>query len=721
MKKILIVSALVLILLPLGAVYHKIGDFTTLSYAQDLDVVGNIAYVAEDEAGMQIIDISDPQDPVLLGSYNSPSMYTWSFSVTVVDSLAYLTENAWISRLKIIDVSDPENPSLLCSLTTPGSCNYVTVVDTLVYVADGYNHGLRIINVSDLEHPTTVGSVLTPGQAVSVAVDGDIAYVADGYAGVSIIDVSDPVSPVLLGTYNWGWVSSVTVKNSIAYVASYALTIADVSDPLNPVILCNYETPGEPYSSVVEDSTAYIADQEAGILVLDIADPQNPMLIGTYDTPGVAQYLKVINNVAYVADTSSGLQIIDIADPQNPALLVHDNTGVIAQCVVDENNIAYVAGNAGLDILDVSDPLNPILLGSCGVDGYECSMTIEDDFAYVSGVGQENGALTIIDISDLQNPTPIGYYSGWITSSTVAEGIAYLISHYNGPKNPATWVDIVDVSAPENPAHIVSFNTPGESISLTIVDGIAYVADGSAGLTSVDVTTPGNPLLLSTCDTPGNAQFVTVADSIAYVEDGNGGVRIIDVGDPSQPFLISSVSPSHLSSDFVRCRVYDNKLYISDSCWNEIIVYDVSTPQIPILIKNYAWNLCTEDLCIADNYLYAANGYHGLNILNLTAVPVDDATETPLPTYEIRNYPNPFNPETTISYILSSAGSVSLEIFNSRGQLIRSLIQEEQSAGEHTLIWNSRDDSDHSVASGLYLCRIACNGKHETRKMLLLK
>ena len=64
---------------------------------------------------------------------------------------------------------------------------------------------------------------------------------------------------------------------------------------------------------------------------------------------------------------------------------------------------------------------------------------------------------------------------------------------------------------------------------------------------------------------------------------------------------------------------------------------------------------------------------------------------------------------------------VSLDIYNSRGQLVRCLLQEVQQDSEHSLIWNGRDGSGHSVASCLYLCRIACNGTHETRKLLLLK
>ncbi len=104
-----------------------------------------------------------------------------------------------------------------------------------------------------------------------------------------------------------------------------------------------------------------------------------------------------------------------------------------------------------------------------------------------------------------------------------------------------------------------------------------------------------------------------------------------------------------------------------------------------------------------------------------SAVGIDDEVQTPETAMQLYNHPNPFNPETTISYTLPASGMVSLEIYNSRGQLVRRLLNEEQPAGEHALIWNGKDDSGHSVASGLYLCRIACNGKQETRKLLLLK
>jgi M6 family metalloprotease-like protein len=87
----------------------------------------------------------------------------------------------------------------------------------------------------------------------------------------------------------------------------------------------------------------------------------------------------------------------------------------------------------------------------------------------------------------------------------------------------------------------------------------------------------------------------------------------------------------------------------------------------------------------------------------------------------LSNYPNPFNPETTISYTLPVKGQVCLDIYNSKGQLVRRLLNEPQAKGEHSLTWNGKDDAGRSVASGLYLCRITSAGKHESRKLLLLK
>lgn len=85
------------------------------------------------------------------------------------------------------------------------------------------------------------------------------------------------------------------------------------------------------------------------------------------------------------------------------------------------------------------------------------------------------------------------------------------------------------------------------------------------------------------------------------------------------------------------------------------------------------------------------------------------------------NYPNPFNPSTTISYTLPVDGDVELTVYNSTGQKITTLVEETQAAGYHSILWDGRDRADMPVPSGLYYYRIKTPAGAQFRKMLLLK
>jgi len=105
---------------------------------------------------------------------------------------------------------------------------------------------------------------------------------------------------------------------------------------------------------------------------------------------------------------------------------------------------------------------------------------------------------------------------------------------------------------------------------------------------------------------------------------------------------------------------------------------------------------------------------------NLTAT--NDEVSPALPvTVLYPNYPNPFNPETTLKFSLSKGSDVSLEIYNMKGQRVRQLTNHFYSAGTHTLVWDGKDDNGSALGSGIYFSRLTSAAVSKTQKMVLMK
>jgi len=127
---------------------------------------------------------------------------------------------------------------------------------------------------------------------------------------------------------------------------------------------------------------------------------------------------------------------------------------------------------------------------------------------------------------------------------------------------------------------------------------------------------------------------------------------------------------------------------------------------------------------VSDNYRYGV----GLWFAD-TQIKIPDAVEETetlpgdLPAkFELRqNYPNPFNPSTTIEYDTPTTAHVRIEVFSILGRRMAVLVNEQQPAGKHKLIWNAADDTGASVASGVYLYRIVAGRFTKTRTMTLVK
>jgi hypothetical protein len=93
----------------------------------------------------------------------------------------------------------------------------------------------------------------------------------------------------------------------------------------------------------------------------------------------------------------------------------------------------------------------------------------------------------------------------------------------------------------------------------------------------------------------------------------------------------------------------------------------------------------------------------------------------PAPTSLGRNYPNPFNPSTTIPFRLAGDGHISLRIYDVTGHLVKTLLYESLPAGEQQARWDGRNNNGEIAPSGVYFARLTADRFTATQKMLLLK
>lgn len=203
-------------------------------FGNNVDVAGDLAYVAAGAAGLVVVDVSDREAPQILATADTAGNAN---DVKVAGDLAFVADG--VAGVAIFDVSQPAAPGLVSTLDTPGSAWDLVVRGSLAFVADA-GSGLRVIDVAEPAAPVEIGSLATSGSArgVDVTPDVGLAVIAEGGAGVRTVDLTDPTAPVSLGGVDTGDARDVALGDGFAYVADFAnsFTAVDLADPAAPVI-----------------------------------------------------------------------------------------------------------------------------------------------------------------------------------------------------------------------------------------------------------------------------------------------------------------------------------------------------------------------------------------------------------------------------------------------------------------------------------------------------
>jgi hypothetical protein len=363
---------------------------------------------------LQIVDMSDPAHPRLIGGYSAPQPIV---SFQNVDDIAYLTTR---DSLQIVDVAIPANSALVGSYSTFIGEGYdVQVVDQLSYylTTDPYagKSMLHIIDVSDPARPTLLSSFASPVPAHTVHVADDVAYLTTD-TGLLLIDIHDPARPGLLGRYATPWPAvDVWVASELAYIALRSpdqnpdeLLIVDISNPASPTLRGRYATLKYVLGVQVVDDLAYIFGTHY-LEVVDVSDPANPAPRGTYTTTGEnINQIQVVNTRAYLTvsrPSTIELQIMDVSDPAHISIQGRYAVGESAAASMSvAGDRAYVrrrdlSGWGDLRIFDVSDPTNPRPQATSRITfrGYNIPIAAEGRMVYVPN---ERLGLTIMRTLD---------------------------------------------------------------------------------------------------------------------------------------------------------------------------------------------------------------------------------------------------------------------------------------------------------------------------------
>jgi cyclophilin family peptidyl-prolyl cis-trans isomerase len=281
------------------------------------------------------------------------------------------------------------------------------------------------------------------------------------------------------------------------------------------------------------------------------------------------------------------------------------------------------------------------------------------------------------------------------------------------------------------------YGNPGYTIPDEFHDDLLYDEDGVIGMANAGPNTGGSQYFITVEPTPwlnyGYSAFGNVIEGMDVVyeisEVETTGPNGNPPDRPLEPVVIDSI------------RIITPQLF-GVTPEEDFLYADIGDAVVFAVLSNdpgleYFWYVNDElqaestflftYICTTDG-LYeirseVSNGEYAYPTIWYVQVgnTVSDDSTVDLNHTLFQNEPNPFNPITEIRYQLSSDTDVELTIYNTKGQMIKTLIDYHETSGTHSVIWNGVDDNDLEVPSGIYFYRLKTEGNSQIKKTLLLK
>lgn len=545
--------------------------------------------------GVSLVDLTDPAAPRQLGEIGPLSDYPQAL-VLRGDILAVVTESA---ELHLYDVTAPAAAQRLSSVALAGQPRDMALDGQVAYVGTGLGRdvengqseaGLELFDVTDPTNPRRLGQFRGPGTIQRILVRPPLVYLAAGWAGVLVVDVSDPRSPILGGPWDLG-----PVAEDLA-LANAHLVVLD----------------------------------EGQLAVLDLSDPGRPREVGRFqpDLSLGLGCLAAVGNTVYAL--TDGLLPVDVTEPTRPSarpVIAAPSLSVFPgrrSFVVAEEERVYVvaSGGAGATVLDVGRPLTPRIIGQFPVVAHEVASELASDGSRL--YAQLDQQVCVLDATDWPpgaRPFPgLGAHGPMVAR----EGLLYLGDskapfeglfgvHDLAPDDEAPGLRVIDARAPDQWRELARYE------GLLAVWDLAIAADTLLGLgatrydggwlppvlQSFDVAAPAAPSPRPALALTRNTSMAAISPDggWAYVaEDEYLGdvwhgkpvrLAIVDLRPATGPVRVGALDLPWYPRDLA---VDGSRLYVAAS-FGGLLIYDLADPGRPVPIG--AFDTQAETLSVA--------------------------------------------------------------------------------------------------------------------------
>ncbi|MBM3288064.1 MAG: hypothetical protein FJY88_12040 [Candidatus Eisenbacteria bacterium] len=295
-----------------------VGRVVTPAQARDVAVSGNHAYVADSEAGLLAVDVSQPAAPLIVGSAALPSP---AVSLRVLPPFAYV---AMERGLAVADVTDPPNPRLIGTVGTSYGLRSIAVAGSHVYATgdDGSRGLLSVFDVSDPGTPQVVGVLDTSLSAYGIAVAGEYAFVGVRTPSspftyrLLAVRIAVPWSPQIAASLDGVFGTAIEISGNHAFLNRHALEVVDIADPLNPQLVATVDSPrgGSVFPGIAISGDYVYTSNDGSYDVVDVSDPEAPTVIGTAAGGGAG--IAVLGSLVYSACYGVGIHELRITPAQ---------------------------------------------------------------------------------------------------------------------------------------------------------------------------------------------------------------------------------------------------------------------------------------------------------------------------------------------------------------------------------------------------------------------